>query len=117
MAGSRSYRLNVAGAAILFRRLVRRGSVFCPVGEGGHDLAGEATDVLARAAEIDQHVFDRAFLQILDLAGDLIGAAEDSGLVADAARLALVLAGEAVALVAAGPARQIVDPYIALVAA
>src|SRR5437764_9209246 len=77
--------------------------------EGGHDLAGETADVLARAAEIDQHIFDAAGAQIFELSGDLIRGAEDRGLVADPAHLTLILTGEAVAVVAIWAARQIVD--------
>src|ERR1051326_6448523 len=116
MAGFRSYRLKVVGCGYRPPPDLSLGDgVPRLVGEGRHDLAGKASDVLARAAEIDQDVFDPALLQILQLAGDLIRVAENRGFVAEAAHLARVIAGEAVALVAAGPARQIVDADMALV--
>src|SRR5258708_18978617 len=83
------------------------------VGEGRHDLAGKAADVLARAAEIDDDVFDDAGTQRLQLAGDLVGRAEDRGVVAQPADLRLVMAGEALALVAR-LLGELVDPQMAL---
>src|SRR6266481_2799029 len=83
------------------------------VGEGRHDVAGKAADVLARAAEIDDDILDAAGAQRLQLAGDLVGGAEDRGVVAQPADRGLVMAGEAFALIAR-PLGQLVDPQMPL---
>src|SRR6185312_7629345 len=96
-----------------------RFSLFCRVlhsrrfGEKRHHFLGKAADIGNRAAEIDQHVFDPAGAQALDLADDLVGRAENRGLVAQMACLGLVV--DKPLAVVAGPDRQAVDPEMPLV--
>ena len=93
--------------------LLRRGGDRAGVGEGGHHFAGEALDIAARAAEIDDDILDPAGPQRLQFAADLVGAAKDSRLVAMVADLCLVMLGEARPVVAQ-PLGQAVDPQVAL---
>src|ERR1700730_5102266 len=97
------------------RRLLRgRRDPF--TGEGRHDVAREAPDVVARAAEIDHHIVDAAGAQRFELLGNVVRRAEDRGLVAQLAHRRFVMRGEALAGVAAGALGQPVDPRMALVA-
>src|SRR5262249_7299486 len=85
------------------------------VGEGRHDVARKLPDVLARTAKIDDHVFDAAAAQPIELAHDLVRGAEQGALRALVPGLRLVRL-EALARVAAGAPRQRIDPHMALVA-
>src|SRR6202045_225147 len=85
------------------------------VRERRHDVAGKTADLLARAAKIDDDVFDAALLQSFELAHDLVGAAEEGAFGTFVPGLFLVVENVAAPRLAVRPPRQRVDPHMPLV--
>src|SRR6266404_9384004 len=85
------------------------------VREGRHDVASETADLLTRAAEIDDDVFDAALLQSFELAHDLVGGAEKGAFGTFVPGLFLVVENVAAPRLAVRPPRQRVDPHMPLI--
>src|SRR3984893_16050266 len=84
------------------------------IGERRHDVAGKTADVLARAAEIDDDVFDPTLAQGIELAHDLVRRAEERALGALVPSLFFVRFEARPGLVIRAP-RQRVDPHMPLI--
>src|SRR6516164_5461376 len=85
-------------------------------GEGRHDVAGKAADLLARPAEIDDDVFYAALPQSFELVHDLVGRAEEGAFGALVAGFLFVVQDIAGSGLAFRTTRQRVDPHVTLVA-
>src|SRR3984893_19161232 len=84
------------------------------VGERRHDVAGKPAEVLARAAEIDDDVFDPTLAQGIELAHDLVRRAEERALRALVPSLFFVRFEARPGLVIRA-SRQRVDPHMPLI--
>src|SRR5205807_10081683 len=71
-AGAHGFRVRGFAAPRNDKALFRSVGEAWWIGKDRHDVAGEAADVVARAAEIDDDIFDAGRLQGLELARDLI---------------------------------------------
>src|SRR6266550_3362942 len=94
-------------------RLFRGGGASGFAAEGRHDVAREAADIVARAAEIDHDVFDAPGMQRLQFPRDVVRGPEQRGVVAQFAYFCLVMRRETLAGVAR-PLRQPIDPHMPL---